>query len=376
MNKQFKTFLLVFSLALVAGTVSSQCKNTSLKDAYKNIFYIGVAMNSSQINGIAKTEIDIIEKQFNSVVAENCMKNEVIQPKEGKFDFRLSDQFVKFGDKNNMKIIGHTLVWHSQTAKWFFVDKNGNDVSRDVLIKRMKDHITTVVTRYKGKVKGWDVVNEALTEDGAFRKSKWYSIIGPEFIQLAFEFAHAADPNAELYYNDYNLYKPLKRAGAVELVKNLKQKGCRIDAVGEQAHYNLAWNNFSDLEKTIVSFSDLGLKVMITELDISVLPSPNKEMTAEIRQSYENKPEYNLYSKNLPDSVQQKLTSHYELLFKILLKYKNNIDRVTLWGLNDANTWRNDWPIKGRTDYPLLFNRKNEQKPAIVAIINQAIHQK
>ncbi|OIP82979.1 MAG: 1,4-beta-xylanase [Porphyromonadaceae bacterium CG2_30_38_12] len=369
-NSRLKTILVFVVLLMFDFTIKSQV--LTLKEAYKDIFLIGVAMSSDQIVGKNQNDLRIIKNQFNSIVAENSMKNEFIQPTEGKFDFELADRFVKFGEQHEMKIIGHTLIWHSQVAPWFFVDKNGNEVSRMVLIKRMKDYITTVVTRYKGKIKGWDVVNEALTEDGSLRNSTWYKIIGPEFIQLAFEFAHAADPNAELYYNDYNLYKPSKRAGAIELVKSLKQRGCRIDAVGEQGHYSLAWNNFSDLEETIVSFSDIGLKVMITELDISVLPSPNEKMTAEINQSYQYKTEYNLYSKYLPDSVQLKLTCQYERLFEILNKHRRSIGRVTFWGLNDAQTWRNNWPIAGRTDYPLLFDRKNKQKPALVAIINQA----
>lgn len=370
-NRGFKN---IFLIALLITSVCTSCENKSvpsLKNSFKNDFNIGVAMNSDQIIGKDSSSVHLIVSQFNSVVPENCMKAEVIHPKEGSYDFTLADQFVDFGLKHKMKIIGHTLIWHSQVPAWFFVDENGVDVSKEVLIKRMKDHISTVVGRYKGKVAGWDVVNEALNEDGSLRQSKFYQIIGPEFLQLAFEFAHDADPDAELYYNDYNLYKPAKRFGVIEMVNVLRENGCRIDAVGEQAHYGLGMPVLTDLEKTIVAFSEMGLKTSITELDVSVLPFPSEEITAEVSQSYTNKPEFDPYVNQLPDSIDNQFTKMYVDLFKIFLRHKDVISRVTFWGVNDGQSWRNYWPIPGRTDYPLLFDRANKPKKAVEAIINE-----
>lgn len=364
--------LALFMATVFVITGFAQQGNTSLKKAFQGDFYIGTALDSVQIIGKAKSSTHLVKHQFNSIVAENCMKIEKIQPVEGKFDMTLPDQFVKFGEKNKMKIIGHNLVWHSQTPDWFFVDKAGKQVSREVLIERMRVHITTLVTRYKGRVHGWDVVNEALEDDGVLRKSLWYKIIGPDYIELAFKFAHEADPKAELYYNDYNLYKPSKRAGAVEIVKTLQAKGCRIDAVGEQGHYSLGMNIFDDLEGSILAFSNLGVKVMITELDLTILPFPSSEITADVSMSYQNSAKYNPYTKEVPQSVLNDFSDYYVNLFKIFVKHKDVIDRVTFWGVNDGQSWRNYWPIKIRTDYPLLFDRENKAKPVVDRIIKES----
>jgi len=366
-----------WTLALVAVTVFtttsfSQNTNKSLKQAFETDFYIGTALDSVQIIGKAKPCTHLVKHQFNSIVAENCMKIEKIQPHEGVFDMTLPDRFVKFGENNKMKIIGHNLVWHSQTPAWFFVDKAGKQVSREVLIERMRKHISTLVTRYKGRVHGWDVVNEALEDDGTLRKSLWYKIIGPEYIEMAFKFAHEADPKAELYYNDYNLFKPSKRNGAVEIVKTLQAKGCRIDAVGEQGHYSLGMNIFDDLEGSILAFSNLGVKVMITELDLTIIPFPSSEITADVSMSYQNSEKYNPYTKEVPQSVLNEFSDYYVKLFKIFVKHKNVIDRVTFWGVNDGQSWRNYWPIKTRTDYPLLFDRDNKAKPVVERIIKES----
>jgi endo-1,4-beta-xylanase len=344
-------------------------ESQTLKSAFEGKFLIGGALNTPQCTGEDTAALDVVKNQFNSIVAENCMKGEVIQPQQGVFDFTLSDQFVDFGGASNMFIIGHTLVWHSQAPPWIFVDAEGNDVSRDTLVARMKDHIYTVVGRYKGRVNGWDVVNEAIIDDAGLRESKWYQIIGPDYIELAFQFANEADPEAELYYNDYNLYQEHKRNETIKLVKSVQEKGLRIDGVGMQAHYGLGSNVVSDVEASIVAFSETGVKVMMTELDISVLPFPTEQITAEVSQSYKNKPEFNPYTEQLPDSVQEQFTQFYSDLFKVYIKHADKISRVTFWGVNDSQTWRNYWPINGRTDYPLFFDRNNQAKPVVAAVI-------
>jgi endo-1,4-beta-xylanase len=359
-------------LSTFSMMVSAQ-QPLKLKDALEGKFYLGTALNTRQITGEDSVSAAVIKEHFNAIVAENCMKSGPLQPAEGSFDFTLADKFVEFGEKNNMFITGHTLVWHSQAPQWFFKDDQGKDVSRDVLIERMKKHITTVVSRYKGRVKGWDVVNEALNDDGSYRKSKFYEIIGEDFIKLAFQFAHEADPSAELYYNDYSLANPEKRNGAVAMVKKLQEQGVKIDGIGEQCHIGLDYPDIKDFEASILAFGALGVKVMITEMEISVLPMPDWNAGAEVSASFEYQQKLNPYTAGLPDSVNMLFEKRYLDFFSLFLKHRDVISRVTLWGVNDANSWKNNWPIFGRTDYPLLFDRNNQAKPVVKKIIEEAM---
>jgi endo-1,4-beta-xylanase len=371
-NKPFYIVLKIAILVVALNPMNLNAQKTTLKDAYKGKFYIGTAMNTPQIKGLDTAAVDVIKEQFSAIVAENCMKSGPIQPKEGEFDFSLSDQFVDFGVKNNKFITGHCLVWHAQAPRWFFKDSLGNDVSREVLIERMKKHIYTVVGRYKGKVKGWDVVNEAIEDDGSYRKSKFYQILGEDFIKYAFQFAHEADPDCELYYNDYSEAIPTKRDGIAAMVKKLKDQGIRIDAIGMQCHIGLDYPSLEDYEKAIQTYSALGVKVMVTEMDISVLPNPDRNVSAEISTSFEYKEKLNPYKQGLPDSARIALENRYLDFFKLFLKYDDAFTRVTLWGVNDANSWKNGFPVRGRTDYPLLFDRKNQPKSVVPLLIDLA----
>lgn len=357
---------------LLFKTIPLTNLQTSLKDAFKGKFYIGAALNSFQITGKDTASTRVVKDQFSAIVPENCMKSGPIQPKEGEFDFSLADQFVDFGLKNNKFITGHCLVWHSQAPRWFFTDSEGKEVTREVLIERMKKHIYTVVGRYKGKIKGWDVVNEAIEDDGSYRKSKFYQIIGEDFIKLAFQFAHEADPDAELYYNDYSEAIPAKRNGIVAMVKKLKEQGIRIDAIGMQTHVGLDNPDLKEYENTIEAYATLGVKVMVTEMDISVLPMPDWKAGAEISKNFEYQKKMNPYPEGLPDSVNAAFEKRYLDFFKLFLKHKDVMTRVTLWGVNDGSSWKNNWPMRGRTDYPLLFDRKNQQKPVVRKIIDEA----
>lgn len=364
--------IILFSLiALAVSNVKAQKSDISLKKAFQDKFYIGTAMNLDQIHGTDQKSVDIIKQQFSSIVAENCMKSMYLQPQEGKFFFNDADKFVEFGEKNNMFIIGHTLIWHSQVPDWFFIDKNGKTVSPEVLKQRMKDHITTIVSRYKGRVKGWDVVNEAIMEDGSYRKSKFYEILGEEFIPLAFKYAQEADPNAELYYNDYNEWYPEKVKTVTQIVQNLKSKGIRIDGVGMQAHVGLDSPLINEYEEAISAYSESGVKVNITELDVSALPSP-WGTSANIADKVEYDEKMNPYKKGLPTDIKAKWENRYLDFFQLFLKHKKDIRRVTLWGLTDSQSWKNDFPIKGRTDYPLLFDRQYKTKSVVGKIIKLA----
>ena len=360
----------IIGMKFPGNDVSFQNQKT-LKHAFKTKFYIGTALNAWQLNGMKPEEIKIVEEHFNSIVAENVMKSGRIQPEEGKFNFNLADQFVEFGEKNNMHIHGHTLIWHSQAPKWFFTDKEGNDVTKEELTKRMKDHIETVVGRYKGRIDSWDVVNEAIEDDGSYRKSKFYEILGKDFIKLAFNFAHDADPKAKLYYNDYSMFKPAKRDGVVKMVKELKSQGVHINGIGMQGHLGMSHPDLSEMEKSIEAFGELG-EVSISELDLSVLPSPWGNAGAEISDNYEYQDEMNPFPEELPENVSLQFTARYLEFFKLFMKHEDKIERVTLWGVNDGNSWKNNWPVRGRTDYPLLFDRQNRPKPIVDSLLELA----
>ncbi|MFT3737468.1 MAG: endo-1,4-beta-xylanase [Breznakibacter sp.] len=360
-------------MALVSCTIQKPNSAPSLKEAFKGKFYIGTALDADQITGKDTACIRIIKQHFNSITAENCMKSEAIQPSENNFDFALADQFVNFGEQNRMNIIGHTLIWHSQAPKWFFTDSLGHDVPRDVLVERMKNHIYAVVGRYKGRVHGWDVVNEAILDDGSWRQSKFYSILGEDFVKLAFQFAHEADPDAELYYNDYSMAHAGKRQGVVSMVRNLQSQGIRIDGIGMQGHLTMDFPTVEEFEKSLLAFAGLGVKVHITELDLTVLPSPSQNIGANVADSYAYQQSLNPYTKGLPDSVATEVYDRYNNFFKLFLAHHDKINRVTVWGVYDGQSWKNDWPVKGRTDYPLLFDRNYQPKPFVHTIIQEAL---
>nr|WP_320058184.1 endo-1,4-beta-xylanase [uncultured Bacteroides sp.] len=372
----------LFWLALLSGCKTIQSENQllqknslqgpSLKTSLEGKFLMGVAMNDAQASERDTAGLHLIKQHFNAVVAENCMKSEVIHPEENRYDFTRSDRFVAFGEKYKMAITGHTLIWHSQLSPWFCVDKEGKNVSAEVLIERMKNHIHTVVGRYKGRIQGWDVVNEAFEDDGSYRKTKFYEILGEDYIPLAFQFAHEADPNAELYYNDYSMAHKGRRDAVVRMVTQLKAKGIRIDAVGMQGHMQMDFPAVEEFEKSLLAFANAGVKVMITEMDMTMLPSPKQNIGADVGANFEYKKEMNPYPDTLPDSLAQAWNARMEDFFNLFLKHSDKISRVTVWGVTDADSWRNNWPIRGRKDYPLLFDRNNQPKPVVEAILKAA----
>ncbi len=342
----------------------------TLKDAIGKYCLIGAAVNQWQSDGQVPAADAVLAKHFNCVVAENCMKPEVLAPAEGIFDFRVADKFVNYAHQLGLKVNGHCLVWHSQAPDWWFTNGYAaSPVSKEVLKDRLIKHIKTVVGHFKGQVFGWDVVNEAIEDDGSFRKSKYYNLLGEEFIEIAFRAAHEADPDAELYYNDYSMSGEKKREAVCRLVKNLKAKGLRIDGVGMQSHNGLDYPNLAEYEKSIDAFAACGVKVLITELDINVLPNPEGFGGADIAQNFELQQKYNPYVNGLPADKQKELDKRWLDLFKIYYKHRAQIGRITLWGVCDDNSWLNGWPIKGRTNYPLLFDRQYQAKPIINDII-------
>jgi len=358
-----KIFLLTFTLALSAPA------QPALKDAFKSDFLIGAALSDAACSGKAGCADALIPAQFDSISPENALKWGPIHPALDQYNFGPADRYVEYGQKHGMFTVGHTLVWHSQTPRSVFQDQDGKPVDRETLLKRMHDHIATVVGRYKGKVKGWDVVNEALNEDGTMRSSPWMKIIGEDYVLKAFQFAHEADPQAELYYNDYSLENAPKREGAIRLIRKLQAAGIPIAAVGLQGHYTMDFPTPAQLDETIAAFAPLGIKVTITELDMDVLPRPTSSRSADVAMRFELKAKQNPYTNGLPASVQKELADRYASLFAVLMKHRGLVSRVTFWGVTDATSWLNNWPVGGRTNYPLLFDRQCQPKPAFDAVI-------
>jgi endo-1,4-beta-xylanase len=370
----------LFAAAIVLFLVFTGCNSKTdpeqkevkgLKDYYADNFLIGVALFPEQFED--SSSATLITTEFNSLTAENDMKWALLHPTLGTYTFDRADKIVDFAVNNNLKLIGHTLLWHSQLGKGVFTPEGAEDesvlVDSATLMNRIKDHIFAVAGRYKGKVHGWDVVNEALNEDGTLRESNFLKIAGEAYIEKAFEFASEADPNAELYYNDYNMMEPAKREGAIQIIKNLKEKGIRIDGVGAQAHWELNYPTLDEIEKSIIAYSEAGVKVMFTEMDISVLPSPWRMPSADISIRFENNEMMNPYAGGLPDSVNTALAQRYREIFVLFNKHKDKISRVTFWGLHDGVSWKNGFPIRGRTDYPMLFDREMKPKQAYHEII-------
>ena len=340
----------------------------SLKVNFQNKFFIGAAVNEAELLEQDKNSVALIKQEFNTITPENSLKWMYLNPEKNRFDFSISDRYVAFGLKNKMHIVGHTLVWHSQLA-----DFMNQETSPELMLEHLETYINTVVNRYKGDIDTWDVVNEALNEDGSFRESVFLNVLGESYIEKAFKLAEKADPEANLVYNDYNLYKPSKREGVVKLVKSLQTRGVKIDGVGIQAHWGLKGPSIRDIEDSILAFSELGVSVSFSELDITVLPNPWELEGAEVSQNFDTyigDPKMNPYPENLSDEVQLELAKRYEDIFKLFLKHEDKIERVTFWGVTDEESWLNNWPIKNRKNYPLLFDRSHKPKEAYDKIVN------
>jgi endo-1,4-beta-xylanase len=349
-----RSIVTAVGFALLAAAAYQE---TALKDLMPKGMVIGVAVNQRQFEATDTAAVDLITKQFNQISPENVLKFQPVHPAADRYAFDAADRYVQFGVDRRMQVVGHTLVWHSQTGTWVFEGTDGKPADRETLLARMRDHIRTVVGRYKGKIHGWDVVNEAIDEDGTLRKSPWQVGIGDDYIAKAFEFAREADPNAELYYNDFNLEKPAKRAGVIKLVKDLQARKVRIDGIGNQAHWRLETPSIEEIDTTLVELHATGLKVMYTELDVNLLPNTPRGADPAIANPYAN---------GLPEEVQQQLARRYADLFRVFLKHRDAVTRVTFWGLSDADSWLN----RGRMNFPLLWDRQRQPKPAFTAVVD------
>jgi endo-1,4-beta-xylanase len=363
--------------AAASRTPNAAADGRGLKDAYAGAFLIGTAVNADIVSGKDAASAALVPRQFNAITAENAMKAEVVNPRPGVFDFAAADAFVDYGRRHGMFVVGHTLVWHNQTPDWFFVDAQGRPNGRDAQIERMRAHIQAVAGRYVGKVQAWDVVNEVIDEDGSYRNTKWVERVGDgdELVRQAFRFAAQYAPDAQLYYNDFNAWRPEKRDGIVRMVKMLQRDGIRIDGVGMQGHWGLDYPSQHDIEAAIDAYAALGVKVMITELDVDVLPLTKEGQVIGTGMAHKQfqLPEFKRYldpyRDGLPADVQAQLRDRYAELFRLFWRKRDKLARVSVWGVDDGMSWKNDYPVPGRRNYPLLFDRERKPKPAFDAVL-------
>jgi endo-1,4-beta-xylanase len=300
------------------------------------------------------------------------MKAHVIHPQSDIFNFQEADRYVNFGEKNNLTITGHALISSLFFPRWIFADENGNEVSKELLIERMRNFITTVIGRYKGRIQSWEVVHEIFDNSGKFINSKFFRILGDDYVKYAFNFAREADPNCILSYSDYGLSMEAKRNAVIKMVKKLQTQGAKIDTIGIQGHCHLGFPVMEELEKSIIAFHELGCKISITEMDISVLPVYNPKISIEIALNPDYWLSLNPFTKEIPKKIAHIQYEQYKAMFNIFLKHHDKIDRVTFWGMSDKYSSKNDFPIPGRTDYPLLFDRNYKAKPVVKELIEMA----
>lgn len=388
MKSSFKLLVILSLVVFVLGTVSAQSRR-GFADAYRDYWFTGVSVNQWQVAAdlTGTNEHDVtgfiasdqtndwpaIVENFNWVVAENCMKCEVIHPQEGVYDFTLADQFVNKAKAAGLKVQGHCLIWHSQCAPWFHYDKDGKLVSPEVLKQRMREHIYTIVSHFKGRVDAWDVVNEAFEDDGTPRKSLFWQILGTDYIPLAFQYAHEADPSIQLFYNDFSMNKPTKVEGVANFFRPLIQQGLPVTAIGMQGHMimedNVNNSVIKQYEHSIETIASLGVPTFFSELDLSVLPNPFGFSGANISDKFAYRLEMDPYKNGLTREQEARMEQFWIDFYKMLIPHHKDILRVNFWCLNDANSWRNDFPIKGRTDYATLFDRQNKRKPVVDQLI-------
>lgn len=345
--------LIILSFLISSCTTSKKDDQPqNLSEAYNDYFKIGVAIGPRTLE---TDQAELILEQFVSLTAENVMKIGPIHPKRDSFNWGPADQIAEFARSNDMVMRGHTLCWHNQVPDWLFI-LGEQEVIRDTLLNRLKFHVTEVVSRYKDIVYAWDVVNEAISDkDGEqYRNNKWFEIVGEDYIAKAFQYAHETDPDAMLFYNDYGVVNPVKREKIYLMIKNLLGQGVPIHGIGIQAHWSIEKPTEEELVKTIELFASLGLKIHITELDISIYPSREDQ---EISQA------------EFLETAEQKQVEQYQMIFNVFRKYKDHIENVTFWGISDRRSWLDNYPVAGRKNYPLLFDKDLQPKKAYDVVI-------
>jgi len=359
-----------FHLGLFAVAGIANADGDTLKDTFDGDFYIGAALSSDFASHNGEARRELVAREFNSVTSENAQKWAPMNPKPGVMRLKAGDEFVKFGSRARMYVVGHVLFWHNQTPDWVFENEKGKPLDRAALLVRMEERVKLVADRYGRNIDAWDVVNEAYLGNGKPRNTKWRQIVGDDFVEQAFRIAHNGLPlNVDLIYNDYGMTQPGRRKAVVDMVRDLKSKGVRIDGVGMQGHWTLDKPSIEEIEKSIIAFANAGVKIHISELDIDVLPDRNIAFGANIKKTLKSTLSNDPYKDGLPPEMQRKLADRYAEIFSLFHKHRDKVKRVTFWGETDAYSWLNNWPIDGRTNYGLLFDRKYERKLAHRAVI-------
>ena len=369
MRLNFEGWCLVILLSLAVGRVAaaqSAADSPTLRQAAEGKMLVGAAVMSQHLEDPALS--GLIALQFNSLTPENEFKPSSLQRAPGEFQWEAADKIADFAQRHDMKLIGHALVWHSQAPRWLFEDENRQPLPRDKALENMRAHIHAVVGHFKGRVHGWDVVNEAVADRGDYlRDTPALRAIGEDYIAKAFEFAHEADPEAELYYNDYNIETPGKREKTLRLLTSLKAAGVRIDGVGIQGHWRVDYPELQVIEDAINAYAQQDLQVMFTEVDIDVLPRRGA-MGADV--SAVEREGLNPYVNGLPEDVQQQVAARYREVFELFARHPKTVTRVTFWGTHDGTSWLNNFPVRGRTNHPLLWDRQLQPKPALRSVID------
>jgi endo-1,4-beta-xylanase len=354
---------LLFMVVLDRSTMGEEPQ--SLAESARGCFSIGAAVTSEQVKDPATSAL--ILRQFNCLTGEFEFMPQFLEPKSGKFTFERADAVAAFAAAHHLPLTGHMLCWGQLTPGWMYADEKGKPLPREMALANMKLYIDTVVKHFHGKVDSWNVVNEAISDNGNewLRDTPAHRAIGDDYIEKAFEFAHDADPDVALYYNDYNIEDPKKLPKTLKLIQHLQEKKVRLDAVGIQGHWLLDYPDVSVIDAGIVALGKTGVKVMITELDVDVLPRKDGADLSDAEKSGANP-----YKDGIPDHVLQQQARRYADLFRVFKKHRDVITRVTLWGVDDGQSWLNDYPVKGRKNYPLLFDRQLQAKPALQAVVD------
>jgi len=367
-RREFSKYLLASLGACLPFKVPNVSANTGdasqgLSTRYRDHFLIGTMINEKFLFDPDPGAQALVETEFNALTADNIFKWENIHPLENVWNWAHADRFVEYAISRGMYPVGHPLVWDTQVPEGLFSQQRQSPRNPEKIRELMTQHIDTLVSRYKGEIKAWDVVNEAFEDNGGWVRNNWFNNLGSSYIEAAFSAARSADPGATLIYNDYNLWQKGKRDRVVNLVRDLNGSSGSIDAIGMQGHIGLDYPNLSEFEKSLRAFGDLDVKVHITELDIDVLPRPSAS-------SDTNQSQLDPYRNGLPDSVADALAERYGALFKILIDHRDVIDRVTFWGYSDRDTWRHEFPVSGRVNHPLLFDKNLNKKKAYRSIYN------
>lgn len=351
--------LILFALTL-ASCMIGRNDPPSLRRVFRKKFRVGASVSPGNIHS---EEAAVLLRHFNSVTTENVLKMGPVHPARNRYEFGGADSIADFADRHHMGFRGHTLVWHKQAAEWMFRSEDGSPVSRDTLLQRLREHIFTVAGRYRGRVYAWDVVNEAVSDDPDrfLTHTPFLDIIGPEYIELAFRWAHEADPDALLFYNDYRETDPVKRRKIMRLVTDLKRKGVPIHGIGMQCHWSIYGPKEEELEATLRDYASLGLVIHVTELDVSIWPGEPERR--------EKRPSDN--DDRLTPEKAHAQEDMYAMAFRLFRKYASDIDAVTFWNITDRHSWLDEWPVRGRKDHPLLFDEALHPKPSFWRVVRE-----